>query len=316
MRILVTGAYGFIGRSLCRALAKSFTKVTGAVRFIQPASNYDKINYVSVGDISLNPNWKNILTNFDCVIHCAGKVHVFNESKKFFLETYRLINFKSTKTLAEECVIAGVKRLIFLSSIGVLGVDTNNREPFLYSDYPNPIENYAISKFEAEKVLFKISKNSGLETVIIRSPLVYGPSTQGNLTRLIKLINTGVPLPFGKLTNERSFIGIDNLVDLIIRCVEHPDAAGKTFLVSDGEDLSIRKFTKLLASAMGRRIYLFPVPLFFLKILGFIFGKQKEIDRLAGSLKIDSNFTNETLNWSPPISVEEGIKRIFYSKNK
>jgi nucleoside-diphosphate-sugar epimerase len=314
MRILVTGAYGFIGKSLCRALSRYYTNVTGAVRFIQSSYHYDKINYVSVGDIALNPNWKNILTDCDCVIHCSARTHIFNETKKNSLETYRLTNVKTTRILAEECVSAGVKRLIFLSSIGVLGVDTNNRKPFLYSDDPNPIENYAISKFEAEKALFKISKNSSLETVIIRSPLVYGPSAPGNLESLIRFINSGAPLPFGRLTNERSFIGIDNLVDLIIRCIEHPDAAGKTFLVSDGEDLSIRKFIKLIASSMGRKTYLFPVPLFFLKILGFIFGKQREINKLARSLRIDSNFTKETLSWTPSIDVEEGIKRMFQSK--
>lgn len=311
MRILVTGANGFIGKSLCKTLAKYYTNVSGAVRFIHSSHRVKNINYISVGDIGSNPNWKKALNNCDCVIHCAGKAHVVNEPKKNSLESYRLINLYSTKRLAEQCVSAGVKRLIFLSSIGVLGLNTNHRKPFLFSDDPNPMDNYAISKFEAEKELFKISQRTGLETVVIRSPLVYGPAAPGNLARLIKIISYGAPLPFGKLNNKRSIIGIDNLVDLIIKCIDHPDAPGKTFLVSDDEDLSTTMLVKLIASSMGQKITLFSVPLFFLKILGFIIGKHKDIDKITSSLRVDISFTKRKLSWVPPISVKEGIKKIF-----
>jgi nucleoside-diphosphate-sugar epimerase len=314
MRILVTGANGFIGKYLCGVLSKSNSNIIGAVRFMKSQSDVDNINYISVGDISLSPNWKDRLVDCDCVIHCAGMAHISNESKKKSLEIYRLINVESTKILAEQCVSAGVKRLIFLSSIGVLGVDTNNRKPFVYFDIPKPIDNYSISKFEAEQALFKISKNSGLELVVIRSPLVYGASAPGNLARLIKFIKLGVPLPFGNLKNKRSMIGIDNLVDLIIKCIGHPDAAGKTFLVSDDDDLSTSDFINLISTSMRCKSRLFSVPIFLIKILGYISGKKKEINKLIGSLQIDINYTKEVLNWKPLLNAKEGIKRMVKSK--
>ena len=314
MKILITGANGFIGKSLCKALSKLYSNITGTVRFIQSPSCVDDINYISVGDISLNPNWKDALVDCDYVIHCAARAHITSESNKKSLETYRLINVKSTKILAEKCVSAGVKRLIFLSSIGVLGVDTNNRKPFIYSDDPNPIDNYSISKFEAVQELFKISKNSGLEIVVIRSPLVYGASPPGNLARLIKFINFGMPLPFRKLTNKRSMIGIDNLVDLIVKCILHPDAANKTFLVSDDNDLSTPDLIRLISTSMRCKSRLFYAPIFLIKFLGYIFRKKKEIYKLIGSLQVDINHTKKVLNWRPPLSVKEGINRMVQGK--
>jgi len=324
-KILITGASGFIGRSLCKTLSTSGRFFRGAVRSIESISIDTRSNYVSIDDISTKINWKNALANIDCIIHCAGRVHVMNETKKNELEIYRSINVQGTKLLAQEAAKAGVKRLIFLSSIKVMGKSTDNNHTnmdfkkknnffFTYNDVPNPGDSYSKSKLEAEKILWEISSNTGLEIVVIRIPLVYGYGVKGNLMRLIKLINFGIPLPFSRINNKRSLIGIDNLVDLLIRCCDHPNAKGKTFLVSDGKDLSTPDLINYLALFMGQKVRLFPFPLFLLKFLGFFFGKKKEIDRLVGSLRIDNSYTKEILNWDPPISVEEGIRRMVQEK--
>ena len=314
MKILITGADGFIGKNLCVALSKNYQSICGIVRANAPSSSSKNINYVSIGDINLNPDWKNILPGYDYVIHCAGRAHKINDNKNNSLEAYRLTNVEATKKLGEQCLAAGVKRLIFLSSIGVLGVKTDSQGPFLHTDKPNPIENYAISKFEGEQALLKISKNTGLETVIIRLPLVYGPSVPGNFLRLIKLVKLGIPLPFGNLKNKRSLVGIDNLIDFFICCLEHPDAAGKTFLVSDGEDLSTTELFQYIASAMGTSLHLISFPIPLLKFLGVIIGKQNEISRLLGSLQVDISYTKKILNWTPPFTVRDGLKRMFDNK--
>lgn len=313
-KILVTGALGFIGQSLCKTLSKSGKSVRGIVRSQNSFSKNPDIEYVSVGDIVHKKDWKNILVDIDCIIHCAGRAHIMSETKSDTLKIYRSVNVDVTKRLAEQAAAAGVRRFIFLSSIGVLGLDTNNRKSFLQSDEINPIENYAISKYEAEQALLQISDKTAIETIIIRSPLVYGPSAPGNLARLIKLVSSNIPLPFSRINNKRSMIGIDNLIDLLIHCINHPKAIGKIFLASDDEDLSTPALIELIASSFERKAYLFPVPLFLLKFLGLVFGKQKEINRLTGSLRIDNSYTKETLNWKPPISVEEGIRRMIQEK--
>lgn len=324
-KILITGASGFIGRSLCKTLSTSGRFFRGAVRSIESISTDTRSNYVSIGDISTKINWKNALANIDCIIHCAGRAHVMNETKKNELEIYRSINVQGTKLLAQEAAKAGVKRLIFLSSIKVMGESTDNNQTnmdskkknnffFKYNDVPNPVDSYSKSKLETEKILWEISSITGLEIVVIRIPLVYGYGVKGNLMRLFKLINLGIPLPFSRINNKRSLIGIDNLVDLLIRCCDHPNAKGKTFLVSDGKDLSTPDLINYLALFMGKKVCLFPFPLFLLKFLGFFFGKKKEINRLVGSLRIDNSYTKEILNWDPPISVEEGIRRMVQEK--
>jgi len=310
-KILVTGASGFIGQSLCETLSKSGRSVLGAVRSLNSISLNNNIKYISVGDISFKKNWKDLLLGVDCIIHCAGTAHKMNRNKNF--DDYKLTNLNGTKYLAEQAVEAGVKRLVFLSSIKVNGENTdiiNEKEKFLYNDIPKPKDAYAVYKFEAEKVLFNISANTELETVVVRFPLVYGNAAKGNLARLVDVISKNLPLPFKAVNNKRSFIGIHNLVDLLIRCIDHPEASGKTFLASDGEDLSTPELIKLIASSMGKKANLFPLPVYMLKFLGSISGRREEINRLVGSLRIDNNYTQETLNWTPPISVEEGIRRM------
>jgi nucleoside-diphosphate-sugar epimerase len=318
--ICVTGANGFIGKSICKVLIESNKPVRGIVRNVNLTSNSKHMKYVPVGDIGYKSNFKNALVDVDCIIHCAGKTHTINEEKADALKIYRSVNVEGTKQLAEQAVKAGVKRLIFLSSIKVNGEHTNNKcsdeslnsskKKFMHNDIPNNKDPYAVSKLEAEKVLWEISSKTGLEVIVVRLPLVYGKDVKGNLERLIKLVRSGIPLPLSLVQNQRSMIGMDNLIDLLIRCIDHPDAAGKTFLVSDDKDLSTPSLIKYIATSMGCRARLFPVPIFMLKILGYILGKQKEINRLVGFLKIDISYTKEILNWTPPVSVAEGIRRM------
>lgn len=324
-KTLVTGASGFIGQSLCETLLKLGRSTRGTVRYLNSFLSNSGIEYVQVEDITLKTTWKDILVGIDCVIHCAGRAHVMHETKKNTLKIYRTVNVDSTKKLAEQAAKAGVKRFIFLSSVKVNGESTNNeysdnvsnkpkKKIFTHNDIPNPEDPYAISKLEAEKVLWEISSKTDLEVTVIRLPLVYGYGAKGNLARLIKLIQSNIPLPLAKVQNQRSMIGIDNLIDLLICCIDHPHAAGKTFLVSDCDDLSTPGLINYIASSMERRAYLFPFPIFLLKLLFSILGKKGEINRLVGSLKIDGSYTRDILNWAPPVSVAEGIKRMVKGK--
>ena len=322
-KICVTGARGFVGQSLCATLEKSNRFFCGVVRSLDSLSSEDKTKYTSIGDIDAETNWRDALAGYDCIVHCAGKTHVMK--KKNQLKSYFLVNVDGTKRLAQQAASVGVKRLVFLSSVKVNGErsdigfndslenhDKNNK--FSHNDLPNPNDPYAISKFEAEKILWEISANTGLEVVVVRIPLVYGYGVKGNLKYLMKLINFGVPLPFNNINNKRSLIGIDNLVDVLIHCADHPNAAGKTFLVSDGEDLSTPKLINYVASEMGRSSRLFSIPTPLIKFIGYILGRQKEIDRLVGSLQVDNSYTKQILNWRPRISLEEGIRRMVKGK--
>ena len=314
-KIAITGANGFIGKSLCKTFSKLNRSFVRIVRSENSLKTLNGINTIFVGDINSNTNWSQSLENCEVIIHCAGKVHVMDNKDNLY--DYYKVNTEGTKNLAEQATKAGVKRLVFLSSIKVNGENTekiNIRKKFYYKDIPAPQDVYARSKLEAEKALWEISLRTGLEVVVVRLPLVYGYGAKGNLSRLIKLLKLGIPLPLSLIKNQRSMIGIDNLVNLLIRCIDHPKANGKTFLASDGEDLSTPQLIKLISSSMGRKAYLFPAPLFLLKILGSIFGKQKEIIRLTESLRIDNNYVKEILDWTPPLSIEDSIRKMMEDK--
>lgn len=323
-KVCVTGAYGFIGQSLCQALIKSNISVRGAVRSLTSLSSLDKVEYVSVGSINAETNWRDALVDSDCVIHCAGKTPATNKNKTDDLVAHYSVDVDGAKRLAEQAVEAGIKRLVFLSSVKVNGESTdglgmfdsnkNKKKVFTYNDSPAPKDFYGVSKFETEKVLWEVSARTGLEVIVLRVPLVYGKGAKGNLVRLLKLVRYGVPLPFGAVHNQRSLIGLDNLVDLLIRCIDHPSATGKTFLVSDGEDLSTQDLLRLIAFALGRSLLMFPVPVSLLKLVSRIIGIDNEMNRLLGSLRIDSSYTRETLNWKPSVSVAEGIRRMVQQK--
>ena len=312
-KILITGGTGFVGKALSKKLISNRFLVNISTRTDKLINLKEVISY-NIGEIDHKTDWTNALNKVDCVIHCAAKTQVMNELEKDKLDDFKKVNIHGTINLAEQAASNGIKRFIFLSSIKVNGEKTLKSSSFKNYDIAKPEDTYGISKWEAEQELWKISKRTKLEVIIIRSPLVYGHEVKGNLMSLMKLINSGIPLPFGLIKNQRSLVGIDNLVDLIALCIDHPDAAEKTFLVSDGEDLSTPDLINYIATSMGCRAHLFPLPIFLLKFLGSIFGKQKEINRLVGSLRIDNSFVKETLNWTPPLSIEEGIRRMVKGK--
>ena len=324
-KILITGASGFIGQSLIKNFSKFDKPIRGTVRSNASLFSNTEIEYVSVKDINNKTNWNESLINIDCVIHCAGRAHNMKiKNEQDHQKIYRSINVDGTKQLAEQAAKAKIRRLIFLSSIKVNGENTANYDIdktlnekniiFSHKDLANPQDTYAESKLEAEKALWKISSKTGLEVVVIRLPLVYGYGAKGNLARLIKLIKLGIPLPLSLAKNQRSMVGIDNLVDLLTCCIDHPEAGGKTFLASDGKDLSTPELIKLIALSMGKKAKLFPLPIFMLKFLALVFGRSEEINRFVGSLRVDNSYTKEILSWAPPISVEEGVRRMIQGK--
>jgi nucleoside-diphosphate-sugar epimerase len=308
-KIFLTGHDGFIGS----AIKKRFELNNCDKNDVLGKSKETILQYGYIGKDNKN-NWINLLQGTDCVIHCGARTNIKRKTKESLLEIFRKANTEPTKILAEEAAKLGVKRFIFLSSIAVNGTFTYNEKLFTFKDTPMPTEDYGISKWEAEQELWKIAHRTGLEVVIIRSPLVYGFSVKGKFARLIKLLNFGLPLPLSLIKSKRSFIGIDNLVDVINSCIDHPEAGDKTFLVSDGEDLSFVDLIRVITSVMGRAPRLFPFPISILKLIGFVIGKSYEMDRIIGSLQVDIDYTKKILNWSPPISVKEGIRRMIINK--
>ena len=310
--VAVTGATGLVGDAVVRELVSSGSNVRAVVRTIKspPSRFVSDIPCLAVGDLDSHTDWSEALVKVDCVIHCAARNYVVRETDADTLAAYHAVNMQGTRRLAEQAVAAGVRRLVYLSSIKVNGEHTAPEAPFLLSDTPAPKDAYGVSKWQAEQALWDVSAKTGLEVVVVRPPLVYGPGVKGNLARLLKLRRLGLPLPFGAVRNKRSLIGLDNLVDLLIRCVSHPAAAGQTFLVSDGEDLSTPDLLRHMAAAINRSARLFPVPVPLLRLAGSALGKRAEIDRLVGSLQIDSSHTRWVLGWTPPVSVQEGIRRM------
>ncbi|MGO2331410.1 MAG: NAD-dependent epimerase/dehydratase family protein [Pseudoalteromonas nigrifaciens] len=301
-KIIVTGANGFVGKALCANLSKY-----DYFNFIPLAREPLPFSFKLCPDLNQKCGWSELLTGADVVIHLAGKAHEVSGASS--LEGYRSVNTYGTINLAKQALIAGVKKFIFMSSIGVNGI--SNSFPFKYNDEPTPIENYAISKYEAEIELKKIAKNTDMEVVIIRPPLVYGKNAQGNFGTLLNVADRNLPLPLGAINNQRSFVAIDNLVDLIVTCIDHPNAVNQTFLVSDDENISTSNFLKKLTLAAGKKPWLIPIPVSFLKLIASIVGKKATVERFSSSLTVDIEHTKNTLNWKPPITLEEGIRRCF-----
>ena len=309
-KILITGGTGFVGKALCENLqSKNYLVHITSRTNIFPLSK--RVISFNTGEINHKTKWNNSLKEVDCIIHCAARTHIMTELDKNSLESYRKVNVEGTINLAKQAAANGVRRILFLSSVKVNGENTIGFSSFKNNDTPKPVDAYGISKWEAEKGLLEVSRRTGIEIVIIRSPLVYGYGAKGNLKRLIKLINYDIPLPFSLIKNQRSMISIDNLVDILVNCINNQNATGKTFLVSDDKDVTTPELIYYIASAMGKKAHLFPTPISLLKFVGAITGKKKEIDRLTGSLKLDINYTKKTLNWKPPVNVFEGIKRMI-----
>jgi len=307
VKVLVTGASGFVGSALCGHLLAKGQTVTGAVRSI-PGKPLPGVEYRVVSDLSAETNWREALTGMDAVVHCAARVHIMKETSTDPLAAFREMNVKGTACLAEQAADNGVKRFVFISSIKVNGETTSGR-PFTADNTPAPEDPYGISKWETEQVLQKIAEKTGLEVVIIRPPLVYGPGVRANFLRLMQAVKLGMPLPLGAINNRRSLVALDNLIDLIDTCLNHPDASNQTFLVSDGSDLSTTALVKNMAVALGRPTRLIPVPESLLRVVAKLLGKTSIVQRLCGSLQVDINKTREMLSWSPPVTVNEALRK-------
>lgn len=305
-KVLITGANGFIGKQLLRSLINRDIDVVGAVRNL----NLDEAsNLVSSPSLSADADWSELLINRDIVIHLAGRAHVLKEESDNPLELFRAINVAGTIKLAQQAIQAGVKRFIFISSIGVNG-NTTTDKPFFAEDTPNPIEAYAISKYEAEKALQELSYHSGMELVIIRPPLVYGAEAPGNFGKLISLVSKGYPLPLGAINNKRSFVSVNNLISLITTCMEHPLATNQIFLVSDDNDVSTTELLSIVNDMLMIRYRLIPIPTFLLVCIFGILGKRAVIQKMCCSLQVNIDKTKRILDWTPPESVQQGLYNV------
>jgi len=303
MRVLVTGATGFVGRALVPMLTQAGHDVTITVRYGPSADHLKNVRIKNIGEIGPDTDWQEALSNIDAVLHLAGRAHVMNESGSDPLAAYRRINRDGTKRLAEASADAGVKRLVFLSSIKVNGERTSDR-PYSESDAPQPEDAYGQSKWEGEQAL---RETPGLETVVVRTPLVYGPHVKGNFRSLLNICTKAVPLPLGGLQNRRSLIYVGNLADTLIRCVEHPEAAGGLYLVRDGDDVSTTALINSTAGALGKRARLFPVPALLLRAGGALAGKTGMVSRLIESLEVDDSAIRRDLDWTPPFTMVQGL---------
>ncbi|GEK73665.1 MULTISPECIES: NAD-dependent epimerase/dehydratase family protein [Halomonas] len=304
MKVLITGASGFIGSVIYNVFCRlEALEVVGCSR----KGGYPLVNSPSLNALS---DWTTVVEGVDVVIHTAARAHVLDESSSEPLTDFRRANVDGTIALAKQAAESGVRRFVFISSIGVNG--SSNVEPFSECHAPNPESDYAQSKFEAEVGLQELAKETGLEVVIIRPPLVYGPNAPGNFGLLAKVVAKGVPLPLAKIRNRRSFVSIWNLVDLITVCLDHPKAAGEVFVVSDGDDVSTSDLLQKIGTASGHPAKLFWVPRSILKVAVTLIGKRDVYDRLFSSLQVDAGHVRKTLEWSPPLSLDEGLRRCFY----
>ncbi len=285
---------------MCDQLSTSGHLVVSAVR-----RESGLLNEVVVGDLGPATDWWQALAGCDAVVHLAARVHMMREDAVDPMALFRAINAEATLNLARQAAQAGVKRFVFVSTIKVSGEGRD--EPYRETDVPAPEDAYAISKWEAEQGLRRIAQETGLEVVILRPPLVYGPGVKANFLRLMQMVARGWPLPLGAIRNRRSVLYLGNFVDAIRACVEHPAAAGQTFLLDDGEAVSTPDLIRALATAMGRPARLVPVPVGVLQLAGALMGKRAAVARLTGSLFVDSSAIRSRLGWTPPFSMEAGL---------
>jgi len=305
MKILVTGANGFVGARLCEELARRSVPFVAATRSRHAGA-------IAVGGLTAETDWSQALIGVTTVIHLAARVHVMNETEADPADAFRQANVDGTLNLARQAIAAGVKRFVFVSSIKVNGERTLGR-PFSATDTPAPEDPYGQSKQLAEAGLSQLVAETGLEVVIVRPPLIYGPGVKANFLQLMRAMDRQLPLPLGAIANLRSMVALDNLIDFLITASTHARAAGQTFLISDGRDLSTATLARMLAAALGKKPRLLPVPVFLLRLLGALAGKGATISRLVSSLQVDSTPARERLDWQPPLSVEEGIARTVAS---
>ena len=302
--IAVTGASGFVGRALCQALAGQGVPFRAVVRSPDEGLPHAWV----VGNIGSDTDWTAALQGVSCIVHCAARVHVMHDTETDPLAAFRRVNVEGTRQLAHSAARAGVRRLVFLSSLKVLGEQTAPGLRFNSDTLPAPEDAYGRSKWEAEQALWAVSELTGLEVVVVRPPLVHGPGVKANFLRLMQAVARGLPLPFGQVHNQRSLLALGNLTDLLQLCTRHPDAPGQVFLASDDQDVSTPELVRELAAAMGRPPRLLPVPVSWLRWAGRLTGRLHQIERLIGSLQVDIGHTREVLDWSPRLTLQQGLR--------
>ncbi len=305
--VLVTGAAGFIGRELCRKMLAGNWYVRGIMRRSTYRNNLPfGVDVIPIEEITPRTDWSKILFGVHTVVHLAAQAHVINGLSEDSLAAYRYVNTAGTERLAQTASASGVKRFVYLSTVKVNG--EGKAGPYAEKDDPEPIDPYGISKWEAEQILYEISDQTGMEMVVLRPPLVYGPWVKANFLHLLKILDRSIPLPLASINNRRSLIFLGNLLSAIVTCINHPRAAGQTFLVSDGEDVSTPELIRHINSALGRPARLFPFPPVMLKMAGIITGKSVAMDRLLRSLTIDCSKIRRELDWQAPFSMEQGLR--------
>ena len=306
LQTLVTGASGFVGRALCAEVISRGFAVRGVTRTLCDLPK--GVKDIVVASIDGSTDWQDALLGCDILVHLAARVHVMKEAAIEPLSEFRRVNVQGTLNLARQAAAAGVRRFVFISSVGVNGAETFQK-PFTDQDQAAPHSLYAVSKYEAELGLQAMAAETGMEVVIIRPPLVYGPYAPGNFGSLMRWLRRGVPLPLGAIHNQRSLVALDNLVDLIVVCLTHPAAANQTFLVSDGEDVSTTELLRRMGQALGRPARLVPLPASILKLAAAMMGKPGVAQRLCGSLQVDIDKTRRLLDWTPPLTLDEGLNK-------
>lgn len=305
--MLVTGASGFVGRSLCAELVRLGHPVHAALRNL---THFDiaGCKAVKISGIAPDTSWIDALDGMEVVIHLAARVHVMKDTSADPLSEFRRVNVAGTEHLARSAAASGVKRFVYVSSIKVNGEATQGGGKFTEEDMSAPQDPYGISKSEAEQVLHKVAAETGLEVVIVRPPLVYGVGVKGNFAQMLKVLARGLPLPLSSVNNRRSLVYVGNLVDALILCATHPAAVGQTYLVSDGEDVSTSELLRQLGASMGHPARLFACPVALLKLVGRLTGKADQVERLLGSLQVDSSKIRRELGWIPPFTLEYGLR--------
>ena len=305
-KILVTGANGFVGRALCVEALVRGMQVRGGVRHQcdLPAG----VERFIVGEIDENTNWQRALNGCDVLVHLAARVHVMRESAKNPLDEFRRVNVQGTEHLARSAVASGVKRFVYVSSIKVNGEETLGGKSYAERDMPTPHDAYGTSKWEAEQALHRVAEETGLEVVIVRPPLVYGAGVKGNFAQLLSVLARGIPLPLASIKNHRDLIYVGNLVDALVACATHSNAAGQTYLVSDGERVSTPNLIRNLAKALDKSNLVFPFPISVMRFCAGLFDKFSAVDRLTQSLQVDSSKISKELGWQPPYTMQQGLR--------
>jgi nucleoside-diphosphate-sugar epimerase len=314
MNILLTGATGFLGKRLVGQINRQ-----GAHALICAVRREESVecgHEVLVHGLHADTDWSGALGGQpQVVIHAAARAHIMKDEVPDPLAEYRKVNVEGTINFARQAAKAGVTRFIYISSIKVNGEQTPLGKPFTADDMPASQDPYGVSKLEAENGLSEIASETGMDVVIIRPPLVYGPGVKGSFASMVKLVDKGLPLPLGAIHNKRSLVALDNLLDLIITCIDHPAAANQVFLAGDGQDVSTTELLRGVGRAMGKPARLIPVPAGMLMLGASLLGKKAVVQRLLGSLQVDISKARNLLGWEPPLSVEEGLRRCFDSEN-